>query len=118
MAFGRGISDEGGSEGLGRGPQRLRLALTELIALRGYARPRGDADLQSAWRSTVGETTSKQTRAVAIRRGVLHVGVAHAALLAELSGFHRQTLLEKMTRLFPHLKIRDLKFKLDSSIHQ
>ena len=118
MASQRGAADgsSAGREGGGRGPQRLAFALNELIALRGYARSRGDADLQSAWRSAAGETTAKLTRAVAIRRGVLHVSVAHAALLAELNGFFRETLLEKLTKLHPHLKIRDLKFKLDSNI--
>ncbi|MBI3866313.1 MAG: DUF721 domain-containing protein, partial [Planctomycetia bacterium] len=103
-------------EGFGRGPQRLSLALNELIALRGYARSRGDAQLQSAWRDAAGQTVARHTRAVAIRRGVLHISVAHAALLSELAGFFRQDLLAKLTELHAHLKVKDLKFKLDSSI--
>jgi hypothetical protein len=118
MASGRGSRGESdsGRDCLGRGPQRLSLALAELIALRGYARPRGDADLQTAWRDAAGQTIGKQTRAVAIRRGVLQISVAHSALLAELNGFYKQTLLAKLTELHAHLKVRDLKFKLDSSI--
>ncbi len=118
MASARGGAGARGSgrEGFGRGPQRLSLALNELIALRGYARPRGDAQLQAAWRDAAGQTIARQTRAVAIRRGVLHVSVAHAPLLSELAGYFRQTLLEKLTELHAHLKVRDLKFKLDSSI--
>ena len=38
-----------GTGGKGQGPQRLSLALGELIAFRGYARASGDAQLQSAW---------------------------------------------------------------------
>ena len=118
MASARGGAGARGSgrEGFGKGPQRLSLALNELIALRGYARPRGDAQLQSAWRDAAGQTIARQTRAVAIRRGVLHISVAHAPLLSELAGYFRQSLLEKLTELHAHLKIKDLKFKLDSSI--
>src|SRR5262245_43966692 len=118
MASARSGRGAGGSgrEGFGRGPQRLSLALNELIALRGYARSRGDAQLQSAWRDAAGQTVARQTRAVAIRRGVLHVSVAHAALLSELAGFYRQALVEKLTELHAHLRIKDLKFKLDSGL--
>src|SRR5665213_36358 len=96
-----------------KGPQRLSLALSELIALRGYARVRGDAPLQSAWADAAGNTIARQTRAVAIRRGVLHVSVDHAPLLSELAGFYRQAFLEKLQELHAHLNIRDVKFKLD-----
>jgi hypothetical protein len=103
---------------MGRGPepQRLSSALSELIALRGYARVRGDAQLQSAWAETAGVVIARQTRAVAIRRGVLHVAVGHAPLLSELAGFYRQSLLAKLREEHADLKIRDLKFKLDSSV--
>ncbi len=109
-----------GTEGAGRnkqkGPQKLSLALGELIALRGYARARGDAQLQSAWTDAAGTTIARQTRAVAIRRGVLHVAVDHAPLLSELAGFYRQAFLQKLQELHAHLGIRDLKFKLDSGL--
>lgn len=100
----------------GPGPQRLSQTLSELIALRGYARTRGDAQLQSAWEEAAGATVARQTRALAIRRGVLHVAVDHAPLLSELAGFYRQSLLAKLQERHSHLKIRDIKFKLDSGI--
>ena len=100
----------------GSGPQRLALALAELIAQRGYARVRGDAQLQSAWAAAAGVTIARQTRALAVRRGILHVAVEHAPLLSELAGFYRQTLLEKIQERHADLNIRDLKFKLDSGI--
>jgi predicted nucleic acid-binding Zn ribbon protein len=94
----------------------LARALSELIAQRGYARVHGDAQLQSAWNEAAGPAVARQTRALAIRRGVLHVAVDHAPLLAELAGYYRQAILEKLTRRYADLKIRDLKFKLDSGI--
>ena len=102
--------------GRGPGPQRLARALAELIAQRGYARVRGDAQLQSAWAEASGPAIARQTRAVAIRRGVLHVAVAHAPLLSELAGFHRLALVEKLQERHADLRIRDVKFKLDSGV--
>jgi len=98
------------------GPQRLSLALSELIALRGYARVRGDAQLQSAWAEAAGASVARKTRALAIRRGVLHVAVEHAPLLSELAGYYRQALLEKLRELHGDLRIRDIKFKLDGAL--
>ena len=102
--------------GRGAGPQRLSLALSELIAQRGYARVHGDARLQTAWNQAAGATIARQTRALAIRRGVLYVAVDHAPLLSELAGYYRQAILDKLTGQYGDLKIRDLKFKLDSGI--
>jgi predicted nucleic acid-binding Zn ribbon protein len=102
--------------GRGPGPQRLALALAELIAQRGYVRVRGDAQLQTAWSDAAGATIARQTRAMSIRRGVLYVAVDHAPLLSELAGFYRQTLLEKIQERHADLNIRDLKFKLDSGV--
>ena len=103
---------------MGRGaePERLSSALSKLIALRGYVRVNGDAQLQAAWAQTAGATIACQTRAVAIRRGVLHIAVDHAPLLSELAGYYRQSLLEKLREKHADLKIRDLKFKLDSGV--
>ncbi|MDB5387747.1 MAG: hypothetical protein JWM11_3393, partial [Planctomycetaceae bacterium] len=36
------------------GPLHLSKALAELIALRGFARPQGDAQLQAAWDQAAG----------------------------------------------------------------
>jgi len=98
------------------GPQPLSRALSELIALRGYARVQGAAQLQAAWADAAGATIARQTRAVAIRRGVLFVSVGHAPLLSELAGFYKQSLVEKLRELHGDLNIRDIKFKLDSGV--
>ena len=100
------------------GPQRLSQALSELIAFRGYARVQGDAQLQSAWAGVAGETIARQSRAVSIKRGVLQISVASAPLLSELAGFYRVSFLEKFRELHPQLRIRDVKFRLDSDVGQ
>jgi hypothetical protein len=95
-------------------PQPLARALAELIALRGYARVRGDQQLQSAWQDVAGQFACS-TRVLGLERGVLQIGVTNAPLLGELVSFHRGTLLESLRQKHPDLKIRDLKFKLRSS---
>ena len=104
------------SSGSRHGPQRLALALSELIAVRGYARVQGNARLQSAWETVAGAAISRQTRAIAVKRGVLQVSVASAALLSELAGYYRVAFLKKLQADHVDLRIRDLKFRLDSDV--
>jgi len=94
----------------------LSRALAELIALRGYARARGDAQVQAAWAEVAGPEIARQTRALGIKRGVLQVSVSHAALLAELVGYHQVSLLAALQSRHGDLRIRDFKFKLDSGL--
>jgi predicted nucleic acid-binding Zn ribbon protein len=98
------------------GPQPLAEALSELITLRGYGRTQGPAQLHAAWAGAAGEAIGRQTRAVAVKRGVLYVSVGNAPLLAQLSGYYRASLLEKFNGLAPHLRITGLKFRLDSGV--
>lgn len=100
------------------GPRSLSQALSNLIQIRGYARVQGDAQLQSAWAAVAGATIARQSRAVGIKRGVLQVSVGSAPLLSELAGFYRVAFLEKLREQFADLKIRDLKFRLDSDLGQ
>lgn len=96
-------------------PIRLGQALSELIALRGYARREANRELQLAWANAAGEAVASQSRATEIKRGVLHVLVANSALLSELVGYFRKPLVERLKSLSPELRIKDVKFRLDSS---
>ncbi|MEX0718418.1 MAG: DUF721 domain-containing protein [Planctomycetaceae bacterium] len=98
------------------GPESLGKALAELVALRGLARPRGDAQLADVWRNVAGPQIAAATKVLGIRRGVLQVGVSNSALLSELASFHKASLLAAMTREHADLKIRDLKFRLNGEI--
>jgi len=100
-------------------PERLSQAVTDLIALRGWARVRGNAQLAEAWKSVAGAagaTVASGTRVVGIRRGVLQVAVANSPLLCELAAYHKVTLLAAFSRDHPELKIRDLKFVMRGSL--
>lgn len=97
-------------------PVHVSQAIRELIALRGYARKRGDAQLQEVWQQVAGPKFADQTRAGNINRGVLQINVGSSSLLAELAGFHKPSLLRTLNEQYPELRIRDLKFRIDTNV--
>jgi predicted nucleic acid-binding Zn ribbon protein len=104
------------THGRARLPDRLSQAVTDLIALRGWARVRGNAQLAEAWKSVAGASVAGGTRVVGIRRGVLHVAVGNSPLLSELAAYHKMNLLATFSRDHPELKIRDLKFVMRGNL--
>ena len=97
-------------------PHHVGKVLSELIALKGLARVHGTEQLQQAWRSVAGDEIGRKSRVLELTRGVLNVGVNNSALLNELAGFHKQTLLSQLQQQFAHLKIQDLKFRLKTEL--
>lgn len=98
--------------GTRRDPHALGDVLSQLFALRGYGRVRGDRQLQEIWKEVAGETIGQQTRILGVKNGVLQVGVASSALLSELASFHKYSLLERLQADHSQLRLRDIKFKL------
>jgi len=98
-----------------RDPLPLSVALSELIALRGFARMRSDNELEAAWKKVAGPELAAQTRPTIVSRGTLTVAVENAPLLSELASFQGPELLQKLKQQFPHLKIKNLKFKLSGT---
>lgn len=93
-------------------PLKLSTALTELIALRGYARIEEYKQFRRAWAAVAGEGFVKQTKVSRVTRGQLIIEVDNAPLLSELSGFHAAGLLSRLQTEFSELKIKGLKFRL------
>lgn len=93
-------------------PQALGDVLSQLFAMRGYGRVRGDRQLQEVWSEVAGEVIAKQTRVTGVKNGVLQVGVANSGLLSELASFHKYSLLERLQGDHPQLNLRDIKFRL------
>ena len=98
-----------------RDPLPLSVALSELIAIRGFARVRSDSELEAAWKQVAGPDLSAQTRPVRVSRGTLTVSVENAPLLSELASFQGPELLQLIKQRYPHLKIQTLKFKLSGT---
>ncbi|MFQ5730587.1 MAG: DUF721 domain-containing protein [Planctomycetaceae bacterium] len=93
------------------GPQPLAAALSELFAVRGFARVQGQARLADAWAEVAGQWAG-QTRATGVQRGVLQVAVNNAPLRSELEGFHKAELLAAVQHADPGLSICDIRFRL------
>lgn len=97
-------------------PQHVSRALSDLIALRGFARVRGDAQLSAVWNEAAGTVIGDQTKVLGIRRGVLSIGVSNAPLLSELASFHMTSLLASLQDSRPDLQIKKLKFRLNGHL--
>ncbi len=95
-----------------REPQPLGDVLSRLMALRGYGRVRGGRQLAEVWCAAAGEKIAARTRVLGLKHGVLQIGVSNAALLGELTSFHRHSLLESLQKCGADYAIRDLKFRL------
>jgi len=97
-------------------PEHLSRALSDLIALRGLAGVRGQAQLNADWKEVAGETFAAQTKVLGMKRGVLNIGVSNSALLSELASFHKMTLVENLRERRPDLRLRDVKFRLNGQL--
>ena len=95
-----------------RPPRQLSESLSEIVAFRGLARIEGDNQLAAIWNEVAGERIAKSTRVIAVKRGVLNIGVRSAPLMSELAAFQKTHLLETLQQQHSDLKIRDLKFVL------
>lgn len=95
-------------------PKPLSDALAELIQQRGYARAGSDRQLKEAWSKAVPEELRSFTNPLKVTRGVLQVGVTNPVALSELASFHKAGIVAKLMSDAGHLRIRDIKFKLDS----
>lgn len=97
-------------------PIQIGKVVSEFIALKGLAQVEGQAQLQKAWREVAGEVIAKSSATIGLSRGILQIGVANNALLSELASFHKRELLEKLQAQHPHLKVKDLRFRLKTDV--
>ena len=98
------------------GPQQLSDLLSQLIALRGLACVRGNEELQLIWTRVAGDKLSRHTKVLGVKRGVLHIAVRNAPLLAELTTFHKRSLLEALQKDEGSRRICDLRFRLNGDM--
>lgn len=96
------------------GPQPIGQALSELFALRGWARSAANDDLTEVWNDIAGKAIAERTRVGKIQRGILNIGVDNSALLSELAGFLKDDFLAQLNERRPELRLRDLRFRLRS----
>jgi predicted nucleic acid-binding Zn ribbon protein len=98
-----------------REPQPLSAAISELIAKRGLAAPRGNAEVAAAWRRVAGERIAGDSRVLYLRDGTIHIGVASSALLNELVSFHSQRLLAELQTECSKIDFKHIRFQLKTN---
>ena len=94
-----------------KGPENIAEILGRLFTSRGWGRKNDRLRLESAWTEAAGPDRQKDTRVLAIRRGVLEVEVKNAVLLQELTQFHKRGLLAKLRQAMPGVTLTDIKFR-------
>ncbi len=93
-------------------PFRLGSALSELIAIRGYARIEENRRYHLAWKAVADAAWLPHTKVSRVVRGRMEIDVNNGPLLSELSSFHARDLLARLQAEHAELKIKDLKFRL------
>jgi predicted nucleic acid-binding Zn ribbon protein len=93
-------------------PRHVADVLSELFALRGYARVEADQQVADGWTASAGALVARQTRVGALRRGVLEILVDNSTLLYELATYRKATLLADLQDRLPELNLRDLRFRV------
>jgi len=94
-----------------KGPERLGEIISRLFTARGWGRQQERSRLEEAWAAAVGAERARQTQVGSLRRGVLEVIVANAALMQELAQFEKRRLLTELRRYLPRPPITDLRFR-------
>jgi predicted nucleic acid-binding Zn ribbon protein len=97
------------------GPEPLGSVVSQFLTLRGYGRVQTGRQLQEIWRQLAGAAIASRTKVQGIRNGILHITVDNSSLLQELEGFHKRSLHERLTTEHSDLRIRDLRFRLQST---
>ena len=88
--------------------------LSKVIAMRGIGRIRVDRQMSDVWKSVSSPEIAAGSRPTIFRNGVLQIVVTSSTLLGELVSFHKAAILARFKAEHPGLKVRDLKFKLQS----
>jgi predicted nucleic acid-binding Zn ribbon protein len=94
-----------------RGPENIGDILGRLFTSRGWGRKNERLQLEAAWAAAAGEALIKDTRVLAVKRGVLEVEVRNAVLVQELTQFHKRGLLGKLRKSLPGMTLADIKFR-------
>ena len=97
-----------------REPKRIGEVAKKLVG--GQAK-RAVASLREAdakWREVVGDDVADKTRVLGVSRRILRVAVPSSAMLAELTGFYRDGILEGLQSGERPLPVKDVRFEIDS----
>lgn len=94
-----------------RGPKKSANLIAQLMARKGYAQQQLIRQLDEVWWAIAAESWREQTRAGAIRGGVLEIVVGSSVLNQRLE-FEKKRLLAELQSLLPKNNIRDIRFRI------
>lgn len=97
----------------GRDPARMSDVLNDLLARRGYLQTLAAEQLLAAWQAAAGAELAADTRPGKQRGGILEILAADSCLVQELT-FRKAELLRRLREQAPHIKVRDLRFRVGS----
>jgi len=95
------------------GPQPLAEAIRAFLRESGLSRPAGDERVLRAWSEAAGAAWSS-ANPVAFRGGQLTVAVPSSVHLAELKGYHGESIRARANALLGSVRIQKVKFELKS----
>jgi hypothetical protein len=96
------------------GPQPIAQAIRQFLAQGGLRRPPADERVFRAWAEAAGPDWAARARPVSLRGGQLTVEVAASVHLAELKGFHGESIRTRANALLDGRSIHRVVFKLKS----
>ena len=98
--------------GRDRGPARLGEALKAVVKKTGLQRRLRWRDLDTVWREVVREEIASHTRVFRLANGRLEVEVDSAALMQELAGFYKSSILSELRSRASGRRIKNIVFRL------
>ncbi len=100
------------SKSIGPRAKSIRSVMKSLLLQRGISDEQAALDLEAAWRKVVDPTLGSETRVGRMQRGNWTIWVSNSLALQELN-FSKARLLESLKKELPHLKLRDLRFRVE-----
>lgn len=93
----------------------LQAVFDRMFARLGFAERLRETTLTEVWPDLVGPALVPHCRPGSVRQGVLSIAVDHPAWLHQITMAHKKDILRLVQQRFPHLKIKDLRLRIEGT---
>ena len=93
-------------------PENASEVLTRIMKTSAIGHDLQHAEIYEAWRDSAGAEVARHTRVVGVRSNTLIVEVDSSPWLYELSGFHKQALVQSVQGRLTKTRIIDIDFRI------
>jgi Dna[CI] antecedent, DciA len=100
------------SKSVGPHAKSIRSVMKSLLVKRGITDEQSSLELEEAWRRAAPAAVASETRVGRMYRGSLTIWVKNNSVLQELD-FSKSKILATLKTELPHLKLRDVRFRVD-----